>query len=135
MIACKPALLSIRKLLDVLLNFITKKYSFTAASLRRGLRTDFTRFLWRSKPHNPNSSFIAYRFKSILSEATSSSFLLQMTLNHNLVQQRNRKETQIIKDSLYKDNLQGTVNSKADLNNLYRTANHIMQTDKMSLQE
>ena len=132
-----------KKLMDVLLKFRSNKYAFTAdiskAFLRIGLQEedrDFTRFLWKSNPQDPNSPLLTYRFKSVLFGATSSPFLLQMTLNHHLDQRReNKKEAQIIKDSMYMDNLQGTVNNKEDLRKLYSAANQIMRQANMPLQE
>ena len=72
---------------DALLKFITHKYAYTAdiskAFLRISLQScdcDFIRFLWFINPHDPKSTIVTYRFKSVLFNATSSPFLLQATL-------------------------------------------------------
>ena len=132
-----------KKLLDVLLKFRTNEYAFTAdiskAFLRIGLQEedrDFTRFLWKQNPYDEHSPLVTYRFKSVLFGATSSPFLLQMTLNYHLDQQKENVEvSKQIKESLYMDNLQGTVNKEEDLKKFYLAANKIMQEANMPLQE
>lgn len=128
------------KLGKVLLKFRTNPFAFAAdiskAFLRVGLQEedrDYTRFLWPENPLNPESSFITYRFRSVLFGATSSPFLLQATLTHHL----DKSESQYadkIKDSLYVDNLQGTMSNESDIIDFYHTVNHTMAEANMPLQ-
>ena len=128
------------KLGKVLLKFRTNPFAFAAdiskAFLRVGLQEedrDYTRFLWPENPHNPESSFITYRFRSVLFGATSSPFLLQATLTHHL----NKSESQYaekIKESLYVDNLQGTMLSEPELIEFHHSVNQTMAEANMPLQ-
>lgn len=97
---------------DILLRFRTNKYAYVAkAFLRIGLQgadRDYTRFLWPRDPQDENSPLETYRLKSVLFGASSSPFLLQMTLEHHLNQHKgSMKEVNLLKNSLYMDNIQG----------------------------
>lgn len=131
------------KLGDILLKFRTNKYAYVAdiskAFLRIGLQEvdrDYTRFLWPGDPQDENSPLDTYRFKSVLFGASSSPFLLQMTLEHHLEQQKeNKEEVNSIKNSLYMDNIQGTTNDESSLLKIYDVANKVMGSANMPLQE
>ena len=124
----------------VLLKFRTNPFAFAAdiskAFLRVGLQEedrDYTRFLWPENPLDPESNFITYRFRSVLFGATSSPFLLQATLTHHL----NKSESQCaekIKESLYVDNLQGTMLSEPELIDFHHSVNQTMAEANMPLQ-
>ena len=103
------------KLGDALLKFRTHKYAYTAdiskAFLRIGLQScdhDFTRFLWFRNLHDPKSTIVTYRFKSVLSGATSSPFLLQATLESPL-KNSTSPYGERLRNKLYVDNLKGQV--------------------------
>ena len=128
------------KLGKVLVKFRTNPFAFAAdiskAFLRVGLQEedrDFTRFLWPEDPNDPKSRLVTYRFRSVLFGATSSPFLLQATLTHHLDKSENCYAEQI-KESLYVDNLQGTVLSEKELLDFYGSANQTMAEANMPLQ-
>ena len=87
-----------KNLLDVLLKFKTNEYAFrtdiSKAFLRIGLQEDrdFTRLLWKQNPHDENSPLVTHRFNSVPFGATSSPFLLQMTLSYHFDQQKENVE-------------------------------------------
>ena len=127
------------KLGKVLLKFRTNPFAFAAdiskAFLRVGLQEedrDYTRFLWPENPLDPESNFITYRFRSVLFGATSSPFVLQATLTHHL----NKSESQCaekLKESLYVDNLQGTMLSEPELIDFHHSVNQTMAEANMPL--
>ena len=128
------------KLGKVLLKFRTNPYAFAAdiskAFLRVGLQEDdrdFTRFLWPKDPLDPQSSLVTYRFRSVLFGATSSPFLLQATLTHHLDKSES-PYAEKIKDSLYVDNVQGTIRSEEELLDFYSSVNQTMAEANMPLQ-
>jgi len=129
------------KLGDVVLKFRTNLYAYTAdiskAFLRVGLQEsdrNFTRFLWPENPHDPSSSILTYRFKSVLFGATSSPFLLQATMDFHL-----RKSTSPLRDEIaqnfYVDNFQGTTSDQDTLFQIYREANCEMSVANMPLRQ
>ena len=127
------------KLGDALLEFRTHKYGVVAdiskAFLRVGLQAcdrDFTRFLWYSDPHDPNSPLVTYRFKAVLFGATCSPFLLEATLETHLRQSSSRFKEKLRK-GLYVDNLQVTTSSTKELHSIYEDANKIMAQANMPL--
>ena len=129
------------KLGKVLLNFRSNPYAYAAdiskAFLRVGLQEedrDYTRFLWPKNPNDSQSELITYRFRSVLFGATSSPFLLQATLNHHLDKSKS-PQAKRIRESLYVDNLQGTMSSEDELLQFYASANKIMRNANMPLQE
>ena len=129
------------KLGKILLKMRTNPVAFAAdiskAFLRVGLQEedrDYTRFLWPENPHDPHSKLITYRFRAVLFGATSSPFLLQATLTHHLDKSKS-PYAEKIKESLYVDNLQGTVLSEEELLKFYDSANKTMAEANMPLQE
>ena len=78
-------------LTGILLRFRCHKYGFTTdiekaflhVSLDKGDR-DATRFFWLSDPEDPTSAFHVYCFKMFLFGASSSPFILNVTLNKHL---------------------------------------------------
>ena len=128
------------KLGKVLLKFRTNPFAFAAdiskAFLRVGLQEedrDYTRFLWPENGLDRESNFITYQFRSVLFGATSSPFLLQATLTRHL----NKTESQYaekIKESLYVDNLQGTMLSEPELIDFHHSVNQAMAEANMPLQ-
>ena len=129
------------KLGKVLLKFRTNPYAFAAdiskAFLRVGLQEedrDYTRFLWPENPFDSQSDLVTYRFRSVLFGASCSPFLLQATLFHHL----NKSDSSYagkLKDSLYVDNVQGTMVSEEELLSFYPSANQTMAEANMPLQE
>ena len=127
------------KLGDALLEFRTQKYGvvgdISKAFLRIGLQTcdrDFTRFLWYSDPHDPNSPLVTYRFKSVLFGATCSPFLLEATLEIHLQQSSSRFKDKLRK-GLYVDNLQVVTSTTDELHSIYEDANETMARANMPL--
>lgn len=84
--------------------------------------TDFTRFLWYDDPSAENSSLVTYRFRLVLFGATSSPFLLQTTLDTHL-KRSNNKYKDLLNQSFYVDNFQGTTNCLQQLMDIYENAN------------
>ena len=118
-----------KKLLDILVRFRSERFAYSAdiskAFLRLGLQEcdrDFVRFLWSANPSDPAAKLVAYRFKSVLFGATSSPFLLQVTLDLHL-----RKSTGQHRDTIlhnfYVDNLLGTSSDQETLVEIYKEAN------------
>lgn len=130
-----------QKLGDVLLRFRTDLYAYTAdiskAFLRIGLQEadrDYTRFLWPSDPHDPQSSIKTYRFKSVLFGATSSPFLLQATIDHHLKTSESPLKD-ILATNFYVDNFQGTSSNEGELLSIYKEANKEMEKANMPLRQ
>ena len=130
-----------KKLGDILLSFRTGQYAYSAdiskAFLRIGLQEqdrDFTRFLWPSNPHDPNSTLKTYRFKSVLFGATSSPFLLQATLDHHLRSSISPIK-EILTSSFYVDNFLGTTSEEDKLKTIYSEANKELQNANMPLRQ
>ena len=127
----------------VLLKFRLNKWAFSAdiskAFLRIGLQEvdrDYTRFIWPKEPFRFEEPLITYRFKSVLFGSTSSPFLLQATLNYHLAHNYpDNKYAEIIRESLYVDNLQGVVSDEQTLLEIYRQINYILNQASMPLQE
>ncbi|XP_069166153.1 uncharacterized protein [Procambarus clarkii] len=129
-----------QRLYDAQLKFRIGTYTYTAdiseAFLRVGLQEEdlnFTNFLWIKDPNDPNSELITYRFASVLFGATSSSFLLQATLDTHLKKSNSPSITEISKN-LYMDNFQGTTSSESKLLNIYHEANQELMGANMPLQ-
>ncbi|XP_069184573.1 uncharacterized protein [Procambarus clarkii] len=129
-----------QRLQDVLLWFRSGIYAYTAdtrkAFLRVGLQEedrDFTKFLWVKDPQDPDSEIITYRFTSVLFRATSSPFLLQITLDTHLKKSISPHKAEI-SDNLYVDNFLGTTNDENKLVKIYHEANRELLGANMPLQ-
>ena len=127
------------KLLNTLARFRTEKYAYSAdiskAFLRLGLQEcdrDFTRFLWSENPHDPNARLVSYRFKSVLFGATSSPFLLQVTLDLHFKTSKGQYREEI-RRNMYVDNLLGTTSCEQKLIELYTEANFELENADMPL--
>ena len=127
------------KLGDVLLKFRVNDYAFCAdiskAFLRVGLQSvdrDFVRFLWFKDPHNPEVGLDTYRFASVLFGSTSSPFLLMATLDHHLNNSGSPFKN-LIANSFYVDNLQGTMSDETELLEYYAEVNKQMDKANMPL--
>ena len=127
------------KLLNTLARFRTEKYAYSAdiskAFLRLGLQEcdrDFTRFLWSENPHDPNARLVSYRFKSVLFGATSSPFLLQVTLDLHFKTSKGQYREEI-RRNMYVDNLLGTTSCEQKLIELYTEANFELKNADMPL--
>ena len=94
--------------------------------------TDFTRFLWFSDPHDPNSSLVTYRFKAVLFGATCSPFLLEATLETHLKESASCYKEKLRK-GFYVDNLQITTSDIKELHSIYEEANTLMAQANMPL--
>ena len=128
------------KLGKVLLKFRTNPYAYSAdiskAFLRVGLQEEdrnYTRFLFPENPLDPQSNLVTYRFRSVLFGATSSPFLLQATLSHHLDKSES-PYAEKIKESLYVDNVQGTMLNETELLDFYNSVNQTMTEANMPLQ-
>ena len=133
----------VEQLGKVLLKFRTNKYAYSSdiskAFLRIGLQTgdrDYTRFLWPSNINNFQSPMKTYRFKSVLFGATCSPFLLQATIQHHFnTKYSDHEYSNVLKDTLYVDNIQGTCNDENTAVQLYQAANQIFQEANLPLQQ
>nr|XP_045584796.1 uncharacterized protein LOC123746940 [Procambarus clarkii] len=106
-----------QRLYDVLLRFCIGTYAYKAniskAFLKVGLQEEdcnYIKFLWIKDPCDPLSEMITYRFASVFFGATSSTFLLQTTLDKHLKKSNSPNKIEI-SNNLYVDNFQGTTNS------------------------
>ena len=126
-------------LCDSVLRMRRENYAYSAdiskAFLRLGLQEvdrDFTRFLWPVDPTDPNSPLQVYRFKSVLFGATSSPFLLQVTLDLHLRTSTGQYWEEILRN-FYVDNLLGSVDDEEKLINIYGEANRELKEADMPL--
>lgn len=92
---------------SIILRFRTHRFAFSTDIEKAFLHVclherdrNFTRFLWLSNPHDPESPFSTYRFKVVLFGSASSPFMLNATLHHHL-----DKYSTAVTDM--KENLQG----------------------------
>ena len=127
------------KLRDTLLDFRTQKYGIVGdiskAFLRIGLQTcdrDFTRFLWFSDPHDPNSSLVTYCLKAVLFRATCSTFLFEATLETHFKESASCYKEKLHK-GFYIHNLQITTSDIKELHSTYEEANTLMAQANMPL--
>ncbi|XP_071141981.1 uncharacterized protein [Mytilus edulis] len=75
---------------------------------------DVTRFFWLSKPKDPNSDLITYRFKSVLFGATCSPFILNAVLSKHL-NNHSFDFTEKLTRDLYVDNIISSFESEEEL--------------------
>ena len=127
------------KLGDILLKFRTNKYAYAADISKAFLRVrlqqedrDFVRFLWFKDPYHPELGVNTYRFSSVLFGSTSSPFLLMATLDYHMLNSDSPFKD-LITDSFYVDNLQGTMQDEDTLLQFYVEANHQMSKADMPL--
>jgi len=93
---------------------------------------DYTRFLWLSKPSDPESTFQTYRFKSVLFGSTSSPFMLNATLHYHL----NKFKSPVAEDmkgNLYVDEIISGTQSETHATKYYTEARSIMTQAKFNL--
>ena len=128
------------KLGDVLINFRTEKFAYTAdiskAFLRVGLQEtdrDFTRFLWVNDIHADSPKIVTYRFSSVLFGATCSPFLLQATLAKHLESSESPLK-ELLSRNFYVDNFQGVTSDENSLLQIFTEANRELGMANMPLQ-
>ena len=128
-------------LLDTVLRARRESYLYSAdiskAFLRLGLQEvdrDYTRFLWSVDAKNPLAELEAYRFRSVLFGATSSPFLLQVTLDLHLRTSSGQHREEILRN-FYVDNLLGSTNSEDKLLQIYTEANLELNKADMPLRD
>ena len=127
----------------LLLRFRTKRIGIIAdiekAFLQVGLREqdrDIARFLWikDTKTKEINNNIETYRFTRIPFGITSSSFLLENTIQHHLGKY-NSATALGIKDDICIDNLVTGTDCEEDAINLYTELKQIFQDASMKLRE
>ncbi|XP_045023718.1 uncharacterized protein LOC116934563 [Daphnia magna] len=103
-------------LLSVLMRFRMNRIAWIAdiekAFLNIALQpedAEAVRFLWPRKPEEPNSDFIAYKWKRVPFGLSSSPFLLRVTINKHLLSVKSRFSTTVeqIEEQLYVDDYLG----------------------------
>ncbi|XP_046445140.1 uncharacterized protein LOC124194797 [Daphnia pulex] len=103
-------------LLSVLMRFRMNQIAWIAdiekAFLNIALQpedAEAVRFLWPKEPKNPDSDFIAYKWKRVPFGLSSSPFLLRVTINKHLlsVKPRFQKTVEQIEEQLYVDDYLG----------------------------
>ncbi|XP_045035150.1 uncharacterized protein LOC123475958 [Daphnia magna] len=103
-------------LLSVLMRFRMNRIAWIAdiekAFLNIALQpedAEAVRFLWPRKPEEPNSDFIAYKWKRVPFGLSSSPYLLRVTINKHLLSVKSRFSTTVeqIEEQLYVDDYLG----------------------------
>ncbi|XP_076072041.1 uncharacterized protein LOC143043745 [Mytilus galloprovincialis] len=87
---------------------------------------DVTRFLWLSDPTNPGSQMKTYRFKAVLFGATSSPFILNVTIQKHLKQFGNSETAKVLERDIYVDNILSSMNKEEDLLTYFKEARSLM---------
>ena len=132
------------ELTQILVRFRTGPYAASAdiakAYLMIGLDEkdrDATRFLWPEDVHDPDSQLSIYRFKAILFGATCSQFILNATIDRHLEMNREAKPTtaEILKDSIYVDNLLISSPTEKALVSLYDESKEVLGSAGLHLRE
>ena len=93
---------------------------------------NYTHFLWLSKPSDPKSKFIVYRFKVVLFGSVSSPFMLNAALQHLL----NTDGSLVAKDiqqNLYVDNVISGFSNEEKAVQYYNKARQIMSNANFNL--
>ena len=97
-----------------------------------GADRDYTRFLWLSKPSDPESAFQIYQFKSVLFGSASSPFILNAVLSHHLDQFESLVAADM-KRNLYVDSIISGVSTESLATEYYTEARSIMIQAKFNL--
>ena len=94
---------------------------------------DVTRFLWLQEPSDPNSKFLAYRFKSVLFGATSSPFILNATILKHLETNSSVPASEILRRELYVDNVISSFQEEDEYVQYYAETRALMSSAGMNL--
>ena len=93
---------------------------------------DWTRFLWLSDPHDPDSEFITYRFRVVLFGAVCSPFMLNAALQCHLAQYKSPTAENML-TNLYIDNIVSGCPSESEAIRYYSQARSIMNDAHLNL--
>ena len=93
---------------------------------------DLTRFFWLSNPEDPKSAFQIYRFKTVLFGSTSSPFMLNATIHHQLGND-NTSITEKMKENIYVDNIISGCDQEQEAVAYYQEARSIMDDAHFNL--
>ena len=93
---------------------------------------DWTRFLWLSNPQDPDSEFVAYRFRVVLFGAVCSPFMLNAAL-HCCLAQYTSPTAENMFTNLYVDNIVSGCPSESEAIRHYSKAHSIMNDTYLNL--
>jgi len=123
----------------ILLRFRQYVYAFSADIEKAFLHVeldesdrDYTRFLWLSNSHDPQSSLQPYRFKVVLFGASCSPFMLNAALTFHLQQHPSTVSTNILR-SLYVDNVVSGCDTEQEALQYFLNSRQLLSISKFNL--